>query len=211
MSENLKPFIMEEIARRKKLELEAKIKKEELQRNTSKEYVLEVFEKKLQDRLSKVKDFKGFSVSESVENDYPYFKEEATKLGFEVKSTLAGTVYDLDQYAYVLRVPAVKDGETPTIPQERLLAFQEDLLQIQKFRQNILKIECQKVKESILVCNFQVKPSVLRLKEILVPAGQSVESDVEIQIVTDFFAELGIIYSTYSKDKLNQVYWHFLV
>ncbi len=211
MSENLKPFIMKEIARRQKLELEAKIKKEELQRTAAKEQVLEAFKEQLDVCLSKAKDFTGFPVATSVEDDYPYFEEEAEKLGFEVNSILAGTAYDLDCYDYMLTVPTVKDGETPSVAQERLLAFQEKLLQVQKLRQENLKIECLKVKQSILACDFQVEPSAYVWKKIFVLAGQPVENPAEEQIVSAFFAELGINYSTCSKDKLNHVYWHFFV
>lgn len=209
MSENLRDFIMKEI--REKSQLEDKANKEQLQRIISKEYVLETFKKVLTDCLSKAKDFEGYKVPTSVDNEYPYFEEEAKNIGFEVNTEVAGTAFDLDHYNYVLTIPAIKEGETPTVPQEYLLAFQKKLLRAQKARKSYVTIECLKVKQSILTFDFKTVPSEFVFTKISVPAEYFLEDPAEVQIVTDFFSKHGLTYSKCSRDKSNRIYWYFFL
>lgn len=203
MSENLRDVITEEL--REKSQLEDKANKEQLQRIISKEYVLETFKKVLTDRLFKTKDFEEYKVPTSVDNEYPYFEEEAKSIGFEVKTEVAGTAN------YVLTVPAIKEGETPTVPQEYLLAFQKKLLRAQKARESYVTIECLKVKQSILTFDFKTVPSESVFTIISVPAEYFLEDPAEVKIVTDFFSKHGLTYSKCSRDKSNRIYWYFFL
>lgn len=214
MSENLRDVIMEELRERSQLELEDRANQEQLQRIISKEYVLETFKKMLTYCLSEAKDFEGYNVPTSVVYDeYPYFEEEAKKLGFEVRTEVTGTDFGVDLYYhhYVLTVPAIKEGETPTVPQEYLLAFQKKLLRAQKARKSYVTIECLKVKQSILTFDFKTVPSEFVFTKISVPAEYFLEDPAEVKIVTDFFSKHGLTYSKCSRDKSNRIYWYFFL